>query len=116
MEVLIIFKLPEEGVIKARDKDITKKGNVVNLSEACNCEMLGKPNKALMSTMFQEPLPPWLVQLSGLSAGLQTKGSLVQFPVRAQAWVVGEVPSRGCMRGNHTLMFLSLFLLPVPSL
>ena len=29
---------------------------------------------------------------------------------------MGEVPSRGRMRGNHTLMFLSLFLPPFPSL
>ena len=33
-------------------------------------------------------------------------------PVRAYAWAVGQVPSRGCPRGNHTLMFPSL--LPVP--
>ena len=46
--------------------------------------------------------------LSGLSAGLQNKGSLVLFPVRAQAWVVGQLPSRGHLRGNHTLMFFSL--------
>ena len=52
--------------------------------------------------------PPWLVQLSGLNAGLQTKGSLVWFPVRACVWVVGRVPSRGCGRGNHTLIFLFL--------
>ena len=38
---------------------------------------------------------PWLVWLSGLSAGLQTKGSPVRFPVRAHLWVVGQVPSRG---------------------
>ena len=47
---------------------------------------------------------PWLVWLSGLSASLWTKGSLVQFPVRAHAWVAGQVPSRGCVRGNHTLI------------
>ena len=41
--------------------------------------------------------------LTGLSADLQTDGSLVRFPVRAHVWVVGQVPSRGCMRGNHTL-------------
>ena len=36
-------------------------------------------------------------------------------PVRAHAWVAGQVPSRGCVRGNHTLMFLSLsFSLPTP--
>ena len=40
---------------------------------------------------------------SGLSAGLQTEGSLVRFPVR----VASQVPSRGRARGNHTLMFLS---------
>ena len=51
---------------------------------------------------------PWLVWLSGLSTDLQTKGLPVQFPVRAHPWVSGQVPSRGHMRGNHTLMFLSL--------
>ena len=51
---------------------------------------------------------PWLVWLSGLSTGLQTKGSLVQFPVRAHAWVVGQIPSEGYERGNYTLVFLSL--------
>ena len=56
-----------------------------------------------------------LVWLSGLSTGLQTKGSPVQVPVRAHAWVVGQVPSWGCTRGNHTLIFLSLsFSLPSP--
>ena len=43
--------------------------------------------------------------LSGLSARLQTKGLLVQFLVRAYAWAAGQVPSWGCTRGNHTLMF-----------
>ena len=51
---------------------------------------------------------PWLVWLNGLSASLRSRGLLVQFPVRAHAWVAGQVPSRGCVRGNHTLMFLSL--------
>ena len=38
---------------------------------------------------------------------------VVQFPVRAYAWVAGQVPSRGRSRGNHTLVFLSLsFSLP----
>ena len=35
------------------------------------------------------------------------KGPLVQFPVRAHAWVAGWVPSRGCAGSNHTFMFLS---------
>ena len=39
--------------------------------------------------------------------GLHTKGLLVQFPIRAHTRVAGQVPSRGCVRGNHTLMFLS---------
>ena len=57
---------------------------------------------------------PWLVWLSGLSTGLQNKGSPVQFPVRAHTWVASQVPSRGHSRGNHTLMFLSLsFSLPL---
>ena len=43
-----------------------------------------------------------------LSAGLQTKGSPDRFPVRACAWVVGWAPSGGCVRSNHTVMFLSL--------
>ena len=34
-------------------------------------------------------------------------------PVGAHAWVAGQVPSRGCARGNHTLMYLPLsFSLP----
>ena len=57
---------------------------------------------------IQELVEPWLVWLSGLSTSLQTKGPLVQFPVRAYAWAAGQVPSRGRVRGNHTLMFLSL--------
>ena len=40
------------------------------------------------------------VWLSGLSSGLQTKGSLVQFLVRAHAWVADQVPSWGYARGN----------------
>ena len=38
-----------------------------------------------------------------------------QSQVRGYAWVAGQVPSRGRMRGNHTLMLLSLsFSLPSP--
>ena len=33
---------------------------------------------------------------------------MVRFPVRAHAWVAGQVPSRGHARGNHPLMFLCL--------
>ena len=51
---------------------------------------------------------PWLVWLNGLSTSLGTERLLVQFLIRAHAWAVGQVPSVGSMRGNHTLMFLSL--------
>ena len=51
---------------------------------------------------------PRLVWLSGLSTGLQTKRSQVWFPVRAHAWVASQVPNKGHMSGNCTLMFLSL--------
>ena len=56
---------------------------------------------------------PWLVWLSGLSAGLQTKGWPDLFPVLAHAWAAGQVPSGGHVRVNHRLMFLCLsFSLP----
>ena len=65
--------------------------------------------------LYRRKTESWLVWLSGLSVGLQTKGSPVRFPVRAHAWVAGLVPSWGHMRGNHTLMFLSLsFSFPAP--
>ena len=60
-----------------------------------------------------EPNWPWLVWLSGLSAGLRTKGLLVQFPVRALPWVAGRVPSRGRMRGKP---HADVSLPPSPSL
>ena len=44
-----------------------------------------------------------------------TKGSLIQFPVRTHAWVVGQVPSWGHVKGNHILMLLS-FSFSLPSL
>ena len=68
-------------------------------------------------------LMPWLVWLSELSASLQTKWSPVWFPVRAHALVAGlatgpvagQVSGGGLVRGNHTLMLLSLsFSFPPP--
>ena len=38
--------------------------------------------------LLNQNVGPWLVWLGGLSAGLQTKRSLVRFPVRAHAWVM----------------------------
>ena len=58
-------------------------------------------NKTLKSYRFG----PWLVWLSGLSPSLRTKRSLVRFPVRAHAWVAGQVPSGVHVRGNPTLIF-----------
>ena len=49
---------------------------------------------------FKTSLGPWLVWLSGLSAGLQTERSLVRFLVRAHAWVAGQVSRWGIVRGR----------------
>ena len=65
---------------------------------------------------------PWLVWLSGLSASLGTKRSPVQFPVRAHAWVAGQVPSPWGVGGGaherqpHIDASHPLFLPPSPSL
>ena len=61
-------------------------------------------------------LPLWVVWLSWLSTGLWTEGSPVPFPVRAQAWVAGQVPSRGHSQEATThWCYLSLsFSLPSP--
>ena len=71
-------------------------------------EQLGRDHNQKVPIQSKISKEPWLVWLSGLRASLQTKGSQVRFPVRAQAWVVGQVPSRGHMSGNHTLMFFSI--------
>ena len=55
---------------------------------------------------WKTPIVPWLVWPSGLSASLQTERSLVRFPVKAWAWVAGQVPSWGHARGNRS-MYLS---------
>ena len=61
-------------------------------------------------TVYKNTTQPWLMWLSGLSAGLRAKGSPVQLPVRAHAWVAGQVPSRGRTGGSHTDVSLPLFL------
>ena len=68
-----------------------------------------------MQKNYQLSLAGLAHQPSGLSAGLQTKGSLVRFLVRAHAWVADQVPSWGRARGNSILMFLS-FSFSFPSL
>ena len=64
----------------------------------------------------RKAVKPWLVWLNGLSACLQTKRSLVRFPVRAHSWVVDQVPSWECAGGNWLMMFLSHInvFLPLP--
>ena len=54
---------------------------------------------------------PWLVWLSGLSATLRTKRLLVRFPVRAHAWVAGQVPVGGAREATTHWCF-SPFLSP----
>ena len=70
----------------------------------CNV-MIGSPVVIFICKMS-------IVALAGVAQwiehGLQTKGLPVQFPLRAHAWVVSQVPSMGLLRGNHTLIFLSL--------
>ena len=62
---------------------------------------------------------PWLVWLSGLSTGLETKGSLVRFLVRSHAWVAGWVPGvpggGAGRRQPQTDVSLPFFLPPCPS-
>ena len=51
--------------------------------------------------------------LSGWSVGLQTKGLLVPFPVRAHAGITGQIPGGGaCERQSH----IDVSLPPFPSL
>ena len=58
--------------------------------------------------MIKNARETWLLWLSGLSTSLQTERSPVRFLVRAHAWVASQVPSSGCVSGNHTLLFVSL--------
>ena len=44
----------------------------------------------------------------------ESKGHQFDSQSRAHDCVAGQVPSRGRMRGNHTLMFLSLSFSPLP--
>ena len=57
---------------------------------------------------------PWLVWLSGLSTSLQTEMLPVQFPVRARAWVAGQVPSWGMREATYHCFSPSLSPSPPP--
>ena len=56
--------------------------------------------KHIWSCELKIHVEPWLVWLSALNIGLQTERSLVRFPVRAHAWVAGQAPTWGHVRGN----------------
>ena len=58
--------------------------------------------------------PDWCGSV-GWAVVQQSKRSLVGFYIGAHAWVAGQVPRSGCVRGNP-LRFLFLVLLPFPSL
>ena len=66
-------------------------------------------------TIFKFNTVPWLVWLSGLSTNLWAKGPLVQFPVRAHAWVVDQFrfPVRGMWEAT-THLYFSPSLPPFP--
>ena len=58
------------------------------------------PGAASPGNMLEMQILLWLVWLSGLSTDSWTKGSPVRFPVRAHAWVAGQVPSRGTWKAT----------------
>ena len=73
-----------------------------------NVNTLQVSGKAEIGRMdIKKHAPPWLVWLSGLSASLRTKGSLVQFPVRAHAWVA-EATTHWCFSPSPSPPFSSL--------
>ena len=60
-------------------------------------------------------LCPGLCGLVNGAPACEPKGRWFNSQSRAHAWVAGQVPSRGYMRGNHSLMFLCLsFSFPFP--
>ena len=101
---------------------------------SAHCSRINLPKAQIWSCYFNAQVPsmaphclsnnqsPRLVWLSGLSTGLWMERSLVWFRVRAHAWLSGQVPSWGHVRGNqlmyllHIDVFLPLFLPPFPSL
>ena len=106
----------------------------VNYPQPADCarwhRALSKLQRSLRNVVWQQSIQadwkksgvlPWLVWLSGLSAGLQTKRSLVGFPVRTHTWVVSQVPSWGHSKGNRSMYLLHInvslpltFSLPSP--
>ena len=58
-----------------------------------------------MQSEIKKNSPDWCGPVDWVPA---CKPLVVRFPVRAHAWVVGQVPSGEYVRDNNTLMFLSL--------
>ena len=61
--------------------------------------------------------PEWCGSVDWATSGLRSCGSQAsaRFPVRAHAWVAGQVPSRACKRQPHINVSLSFFLPHFPS-
>ena len=76
----------------------------------CFCDQVAK-NGFYISRVVKKQ-QPWPVWLSKMSAGLLTKRLLVQFLVRAHAWVAGQVLSWGCARGNRCIFSSHQMFLP----
>ena len=89
-------------------RQVAQKYEYTEHKQAVHLEMVKMVHFLLYVFNYNENLKkqPWLVWLSGLSAGLRSKGSPVRFPVRAHAWVTARVPCGGHAGGNHTLLFL----------
>ena len=111
-----IWKQTKYSSIDKWVKDVVHRYNGVLLSHKKNkISPFATTWKNLEKNILSEISQTELVWLNGLSASLWTKDSPVQFPVRAHAWVAGQVSrGEGYVRGNHTLMFLSLSFPSLP--
>ena len=106
MSVLTLFPF---GLLMAEEtKAVLEQGQGL-LSDCCSMTQLQQPCTGLshlphqatadtqrtgvcmFSNVEKSQLQPWLVWLSGRSAGLRTKGLLVPFPVTAHGWVAGTL-------------------------
>ena len=71
-------------------------GSFLVLQQFSKCNLDQQHQSLLLAgVQFETPIWPWMVWVSGLSAGLRIKWSPVQFSVRTHAWVAGQVPSTG---------------------
>ena len=93
------------------------KGQLINISEETGCdENDNVPGQVMLTKKKKPSYYPWLVWLRGSSAVHKPKGPRFESQISAHAWVANQVPSRGCARSNHTLIFLFLFFPPFPPL